>query len=61
MQVLSVKTQIYCLINQLRVSATVGSHHHSDPQKIKWERDNASIQQWVWNIKSNYVNILAFE
>ena len=33
MQVLSVKTQIYCFINQLRFSANAGSHHHSDPKK----------------------------
>jgi hypothetical protein len=34
-QVLSVKTQLYYLTNQLRVSSTVSSHHQADPKDIK--------------------------
>jgi len=41
MQVFSVKTQLYCLINQRHVSATVSSHHQAYPKNREKQISNA--------------------
>ena len=46
MQDFTYKPQIYYLINQLNISANVGSHHQADPNNVK-ERRSKSTRTFV--------------